>query len=505
MHVSGLSSEPFSGRFRIADGLRMDGKKQIAAAVKDYIARERISREQFAFKTRLGKSTVDKFLVGLFSDRTLAVVEEHTRLALRPLLGGASLEPFEPAEPPADAAAARPALDRPTIAVLALENMSGDPDQEYFADGIAEDIITALSRLRGFFVVARNSSFSYKGRAVEVRRIARELAVQYVLEGSVRKAGNRVRITLQLIDAVEDKHLWSEKFDRELTDIFAVQDEIARAVASAAEPSLYQAESARAARVPTRDMRAWDYTIRALPSIWRFSGPDTAIAEKLLDVAVAYDPEYGFAQSLRGFVLALRTHMGWEQEVAAARQKARAAATRAVVLDPGDAWAHLALGYSHMLVRETADAVAQLEAATRLNPSSAMAYMVLAMAHNHGGNADAGRRAIDEAMLLSPRDPMMTWFSAIRATSEFVAGNYAESLVWARKALRESADNPSAARSTVIAHAMMGELDKAQAMLARVREIQPGISLDYVENVQLFSDPETRARYVGAFKLAGLT
>ena len=176
-----------------------------------------------------------------------------------------------------------------------------------------------------------------------------------------------------------------------------------------------------------------------------------------------------------------------------------------MVLAPDDAWAHLALGYWHMLARQGADAIAQLEAATRLNPSSAMAYMVLAMAHNHGGNADAGRRAIDEAMRLSPRDPMMTYFSAIRSTSEFVAGNYVEQLAWARKAHRESADNPSAVRGTLIAEAMPGEIEKAKATLVRLREIQPGISLDYVENVQLYTDPDARARYVGAFKLAGLT
>src|SRR5689334_8878823 len=144
----------------------MDGKKQIAAVVRDYIARERISREQFAFKTRLGKSTVDKFLTGLFSDRTLVVVEEHTKLALRPMLAGTAPKRSEATERPADGASGF-VIGRPTIAVLALENMSGDPDQEYFADGIAEDIITALSKLRSFFVVARNSSFSYKGRAVE--------------------------------------------------------------------------------------------------------------------------------------------------------------------------------------------------------------------------------------------------------------------------------------------------------------------------------------------------
>jgi tetratricopeptide (TPR) repeat protein len=339
---------------------------------------------------------------------------------------------------------------------------------------------------------------------VEVRRIARELGVQYVLEGSVRKAGNRVRITLQLVDAVEDKHLWSERFDRELTDILAVQDEIARTVASVAEPSLYQAESARAARVPPRDMRAWDYTIRALPSIWRFNGRDTAIAEKLLGVAAAYDPDYAFAQSLLAFVLALRVHMGWEEDAGPARERAREAAVRAVALDPADAWAHLALGYSHMLARESHDAIAELEAATRLNPSSAMAYMVLAMAHNHAGQAEAGRRNIDEAIRLSPRDPMMTYFSTIRATSEFVARDYREALVWARKAYRESPDNPSAHRTFVLSHAHLGEIEQAKAALARLRQVQPGISLHYVEHVQLFSDPDVRARYVEGFKRAGL-
>jgi tetratricopeptide (TPR) repeat protein len=320
----------------------------------------------------------------------------------------------------------------------------------------------------------------------------------------VRKAGNRVRITLQLIDAVEDKHLWSEKFDRELTDIFTVQDEIARAVGSAAEPSLYQAESARAARVPTRDMRAWDYAIRALPSIWRFTGRDTAIAAKLLEVAIAYDPDYAFAQSLRTLVNAMRVHMGWEADTGPALAVARESAARAMALDPEDAWSRLALGYCHMLARETADALAELEAAIRLNPCSAMAHMVLAMAHNHAGHAAEGRRTIEEAMRISPRDPMMTYFSSIRATAEFVAGNYAESLAWARKALRESPDNPSAHRSFVVAHAQRGEIDKAKAALARLRGIQPTISMQYVEHVQAFADPETRTRYVESFRLAGL-
>ena len=432
--------------------------------------------------------------------------EDRGDVALKNIARPVRVFAVQPRVAPGTAApAVPPASGKPSIAVLPLDNMSGDPDQEYFADGIAEEIITALSKLRGFFVVARNSSFSYKGRAVEARRIARELGVQYLLEGSVRKAGNRVRITAQLIDAVADKHLWSEKFDRELTDIFAIQDEIARAVASAAEPQLYQAESLRSRETPTKELRAWDYTIRALPAMWRFTGHDTAIAEKLLDVAVTYDPDYAFAHSLRALVLAMRVHMGWEPDTAPALAKANESADRAASLDPEDAWSHLAVGYCRLLARETADAIAEMEAAIRLNPSSAMAHMALAIANNHAGRSAEGRRTIEEAMRISPRDPMMSYFSAIRSTAEFIDKNYPEALAWARKAVRESHDNPSALRSIVISNAMLGNLDEARAALARLKAIQPAISMHYVEKVQPFTEPDMRARYIEGFRRAGLT
>ncbi|MBL8839614.1 MAG: tetratricopeptide repeat protein, partial [Alphaproteobacteria bacterium] len=313
------------------------------------------------------------------------------------------------------------------------------------------------------------------------------------------------RITAQLIDATADKHLWSEKFDRELTDIFAIQDEIARAVVSAIEPQLYQAESLRARATPTTELRAWDYAMRALPHVWRFNGRDMAIAEKLLDVALTYDPDYAFAHSLRALVLAMRVHMGWEVDTAPALAKANESAARAAALDPEDAWSHLAAGYCRLLARETADAIAEMEAAIRLNPSAAMAHMALAIASNHAGRSDAGRRAIEEAMRISPRDPLMTYFSAIRSTSEFIDKNYAEGLAWARKATRESPDNPSALRSAAICHAMLGNLEEARAALARVKAIQPGLSMHYVEKVQPFTDPELRERYIAAFRIAGLT
>ena len=237
----------------------MDDRKRLAAIIRDHLARERISREQFAFKTKLGKSTVDKLLIGLFSEKTLSVVESQTGLSLR------TSPPPEPAAPRAVLAGPDP----PSIAVLPFTNMSSDPEQDYFADGITEDITTALSRLRWLFVIARNSTFTYKGRAVDVRQVAVELAVRYVLEGSVRTSGGHIRVTGQLVDAATGKHIWAERYDRELRDIFAVQDEITGNVVASIEPHLYEEEGIRAANQPPESIDAWGLVVRALGLINR--------------------------------------------------------------------------------------------------------------------------------------------------------------------------------------------------------------------------------------------
>src|SRR4051794_30035100 len=237
--------------------------------------------------------------------------------------------------------------DRPAIAVLPFTNMSGDREQDYFSDGISEDIITALSKLRWFFVVARNSSFVYKGRAVHIHEIARELGVRYVVEGSVRRSGNRVRISAQLNDASTGSHLWAERYDRELADIFAVQDEITEAIVAAVEPQLYAAESFRAQQKPPGSLDAWDLVMRALSHYWRITREDNAAAQGLLEEAVALDPAYGKALGLLATSHIFGAHMGWS-EMAPTVPIAERAALAAVEADREDAWAHHGLAYTYL-------------------------------------------------------------------------------------------------------------------------------------------------------------
>ena len=219
-----------------------------------------------------------------------------------------------------------PLPDRPAIAVLPFTNMSGDPEQEYFSDGISEDIITALSKLRWFFVIARNSSFIYKGKAVHMKQVAEELGVGYVVEGSVRKGGDRVRITAQLNDVATGSHIWAERYDRGLADVFAVQDEITEAIVAAIEPQLYAAENFRARRKPPDSMDAWDLVMRALSHYWRVTRQDNVVAQALLEKAIAIDPNYGQALGVLATSHTFSAHMGWaDMATAVADRRARGA------------------------------------------------------------------------------------------------------------------------------------------------------------------------------------
>jgi len=303
------------------------------------------------------------------SGRNQKLIRTIPRRGLR-FIGDVHMQAGDPA-PAEIQEPSRPALplpDRPAIAVLPFTNMSGDPEQEYFSDGISEDIITALSKLRWFFVIARNSSFIYKDKAVHMKQVAEELGVGYVVEGSVRKSGDRVRITAQLNDVSTGSHIWAERYDRDIADVFAVQDEITESIVAAIEPQLYAAENFRARRKPPGSMDAWDLVMRALSHYWRVTRQDNVVAQALLEKAIAIDPDYGQALGVLATSHTFSTHMGWA-DMATVHAIAERAALSAVQADSEDPWAHHGLAYVYLFARRFDDSPAEFELALRLNPN----------------------------------------------------------------------------------------------------------------------------------------
>ena len=268
-----------------------------------------------------------------------------------------------------------PISDRPAIAVLPFVNMSGDPEQEYFSDGICEDLITALSKLRWFLVIARNSSFAYKGKFVNIKQVAEELGVGYVIEGSVRKSGERVRITAQLNDVATGSHVWAERYDRRLADVFAVQDEITEAIVASIEPQLYAAEHLHCRRNTPESLDAWGLVMRALSHFWRLTPQDNVVSQALLEKAITIDPNYGQALGVLASSHVMSAYMGWT-DGATAIPIAERAALAAIRADSDDPWARHALGCVHLISRRFDDALAELELTLSLNPNFALAQSI---------------------------------------------------------------------------------------------------------------------------------
>jgi TolB-like protein len=335
--------------------------------------------------------------------------------------------------------AALPLPDRPAVAVLPFANMSGDPEQEYFSDGISEDLITALSKLRWFFVIARNSSFIYKGRAVHMKQVAAELGVGYVVEGSVRKAGDHVRITAQLNDVTTGSHIWAERYDRLLADVFAMQDEITEAIVSAIEPQIYAAENFRAQRKPPSSMDAWDLVMRALSHFWRVTRQDNMVAQALLEKATSIDPHYGQALGVLAASYTFSGHMGWE-DLATVVPIAERAALAAIRADSEDPWAHNALGCAHLFQLRFDDSLAAFELALRLNPNFSLAQGYYGLALAYCGRWEEASVAAARALRLSPRDPYSAIYCGIGAYAQFVGRNYSEAMRLARDGIRQRSD-----------------------------------------------------------------
>ena len=393
--------------------------------------------------------------------------------------------------------------DRAAIAVLPFTNMTGDPGQEYFSDGISEDIITGLSKLRWFFVIARNSSFIYKGKSVHIKQVADELGVGYVVEGSVRRGGDRVRITAQLNDVTTGSHLWAERYDRELADVFAVQDEITAAIVAAIEPRLYAAENFRTSRKPPDSLDAWELLMRALSHFWRVTREDNVVARALLSKAVAIDPNYGRALGLLATSYCFCAHMGWE-DIATVAPIAERAALAAIATDSEDPWAHFALGSVHMTTRRFDDSLAAFETALRLNPSFSIAQAYYGLTLSYCGRWEEGALAVGHALRLSPSDPFSAVYCGVAGYAQFVGRDYEEAMRLARQGIRQRADFVGAHRVLTAAAGMAGQLDIAEAALRELRRIQPNISLAWIAREIPTRQDSEREHYLEGFRRAGL-
>jgi adenylate cyclase len=375
-----------------------------------------------------------------------------------------------------------PLPNKPSIAVLPFVNMSGDSEQEYFADGISEDLITALSRIRWFFVIARNSSFAYKGRSPDIREVARALGVAYVLEGSVRKAGNRVRITAQLIDGLSGNHVWAQRYDRDLEDIFAVQDEITATLVGAIEPELGKAERERAQANRPDDLRAWDLYQRGLWHTYKRTREDLAEAQRLFRQAIEIDPGMARAYAAAEEAFFFQFVGGYVDTLAGTKADAVRFAEKAVELDGQDAFNRYALGRVLTLVRRHDSAVFELRKAVELNPSFAQAHYALGMALATGGHPEDSLPHIDLAMRLSPQDPYFGQFLVRKAEACLFLGRLEEAIESAERSLREPNIQWSRWAILAAAQAHLGRMEDAKRSIEGLRTLRPDIDLAFTRD-----------------------
>jgi len=450
----------------------MNDKKRITTEIRDYLARRRISREQFAHQTKLGKSTVDKLLTGLFSDRTLAIVEGHTGLTLRK-------RPEVPAT--SDAKEAPPVPDRPSIAVLPFSYFGGNPEQDYLADGLTEDIITALARLRWLFVIARNSSFVYKGRAVDVRQISRELGVRYVLEGSVRTAGGRIRISSQLIEAETGKHIWAEKYDRELRDVFAVLDDITEQVVAAVEPHLYAEEGFRAGGKQPDSIDAWGLVVRALNLTSRIDRAPNEEARTLLRRAIEMERGYARAHALLSWALWWAAYCYWLPDRPTGYRESAAEAEYAVSLDPNDPWARMTCGLSLSQAAQHERALAELRAGLALNPSFALGHMVFGWALCRAGEFDGAVKETARALRMSPVDSFSGFYTSIHGLALLSAHRFEEALPHLRASVAALANFPGHYNTLISCCGHLGLAKEAQGFIAVRERMGPPLRLSVLD------------------------
>ena len=399
---------------------------------------------------------------------------------------------------------ARPLPQKPSIAVLPFANMSGDAEQEYFSDGITEDIITNLSRNHSFFVISRSTSFTYKGPAVDVGKIGRELGVRYVLEGSVRRAGSRVRITAQLIEAASGHHLWADRYDRELADVFAVQDEIARNITGAIAPGIISAEIQQAQRKDPSQLDAWDRTMRAHSHIRRFTREDLAQARRLLDEAIALDPTNSMALSDLAFAHHFEAVFGWGEAPAESHARVGEAARKAVAADDGDAMAHTALAIFDLFSGRHDEARRRLNRALDLDPNSMFARGYLGVSYGFGGEPEAAFAHLDEALRLSPRGPLLVIWHLCKGWTALTAERYEEAVEFAEQAREANPEFPDIYAVLASANGQLGRAAEAASALHELLRRMPGLTASDERLNRPFARAADRDRFLEGLRKAGM-
>jgi adenylate cyclase len=393
---------------------------------------------------------------------------------------------------------------QPAIAVLPFENLSGDAEQEYFVDGIAEDLITRLSAWTDFPVIARNSSFTYKGKSVDVKQVSQELGVRYVVEGSVRKAGDQVRISAQLIDASTGHHVWAERYDRKLEDIFALQDEITEALVGAMNPALLKSEMERAARKDPRNLDAYDAGLRALWHLWKFTEEDNAKARALAERAIKLDPEAGRYFSVLAMTHYMDIFYQWTDSATRSLEELFRVAQQGVKLDKTNARNHWALAWAHSLQGQGDQATAAAELAVRLDPSFADAYFALGVCLVAKGDPDEGIAHIERAMRLSPQAPVMSFYLHGIAVGHFGAERYEEALRWERRCLQRDPDLWIAHGTLASSYAHLGRIDEARTALQEMLRRSPEFSLGAVRMIFSYANPVFTESWIDGLRKAGL-
>jgi len=392
--------------------------------------------------------------------------------------------------------------DKPSIAVLPFANISGDPEQEFFSDGITEEIITGLSKVPRLFVIARNSSFTYKGKPVMVQQVGQELGVRYVLEGSVRKAGERVRIMAQLVDATTGKHLWAEKYDRALKDIFAVQDEIMMKVIAALQVKLTEGEQALIVAGGTDNFEAYAKFLQGVEYAKRMNKEGTLLARKIAEEAIALDPNYP-----RGYRLLATTHfidvqLGISASPGQSLAKAAELYQKVIDMDPTDAVAHAFLGYVYTLMRQYEKGITEVEKAVALNPNAADAQCFFGYISHFNGRHREAIEAIKKAIRLNPFPP--NWYFWFLGYAYCNAGMYEEAIAELKKALRMTPDNQFAHTRLAATYSLLGREEEARAEAAEVLRINPNFSLKRYAKGHPYKNPHDMELILGALRKAGL-